>query len=97
MLYLLLAIYAYFLAINAGTFMAFAYDKNRARSGARRLPEVNLLALAAAGGWLGAKMGQKVFRHKSQKQPFTRVLNFVPLGHVAFGVLALAALAPVAN
>lgn len=97
MLLILLAVYAYFLAINAGAFMAFAWDKNRARSGAARLPEANLLALAAAGGWLGAKMGQRFFRHKSQKQPFTRVLNFVPLGHVAFGLLALAAIAPVAN
>ncbi|MCU6161493.1 DUF1294 domain-containing protein [Enterobacter bugandensis] len=34
------------------------------------LPEVTLLAFGTVGGWPGAILGQQLFRHKTQKQPF---------------------------
>lgn len=36
----------------------------------RRITEVTLLAFGVVGGWPGAIMGQQIFRHKTQKQPF---------------------------
>ncbi len=36
----------------------------------RRIPEVTLLVFGVVGGWPGAIMGQQIFRHKTQKQPF---------------------------
>jgi uncharacterized membrane protein YsdA (DUF1294 family) len=58
----------------AGTSVtAFAYygfDKGRAKSGGRRVPEVVLHGIAVAGGTLGAYAGMRVFRHKTIKGPF---------------------------
>ncbi|MEM7472459.1 MAG: DUF1294 domain-containing protein [Pseudomonadota bacterium] len=96
MLPLILLAYTYLIVVNVVSFVVIAMDKSRARAGKWRIPEGNLIALAAMGGWVGAKLGQKVFRHKSRKQPFALVLNAIPLGHAAFVVLALASLAPVA-
>lgn len=36
----------------------------------RRIPEVTLLVFGVVGGGPGAIMGQQIFRHKTQKQPF---------------------------
>ena len=66
----LFVIAAYAIAINLAGFLAFAWDKHRARNGMWRLPERTLLALAAIGGTLGAIIGQRVLRHKTWKEPF---------------------------
>ena len=34
------------------------------------MPEATLLFFGVVGGWIGAMVGQQVFRHKTQKQPF---------------------------
>ncbi len=96
MLPLILLAYTYLIVVNVLSFVIIAIDKSRARAGRWRIPEGNLIALAALGGCVGTKMGQKVFRHKSRKQPFSMVMNAIPLGHAAFVVLALVSLAPVA-
>ncbi|ELE9839734.1 DUF1294 domain-containing protein, partial [Salmonella enterica] len=36
----------------------------------RRVPESTLLVFGVVGGWPGAIVGQQLFRHKTQKQPF---------------------------
>ncbi|WP_257000187.1 DUF1294 domain-containing protein [Enterobacter cloacae] len=48
----------------------YGADKMAARKGMRRIPEVTLLVFGVVGGWPGAIMGQQIFRHKTQKQPF---------------------------
>jgi uncharacterized membrane protein YsdA (DUF1294 family) len=73
------------LLANLLAFAAFGLDKARARAGARRVPESTLLLIAALGGWIGAKAGQRVFRHKTVKQPFATLLNLT----LAIPLLAL--------
>lgn len=97
MLYILLAAYFYFVVVNAGAFFAIAWDKRQARRGGKRLAEAKLVALAAIGGWLGAKMGQKILRHKLRRGNVAFALNIAPVGHMAFAVLAAVSLMPIAS
>lgn len=69
----------YFAAINLLTYLAFRSDKARAVAGQWRHPESRLLSLAMFGGWLGAKLAQRRYRHKTRKQPFRTLLNLVPV------------------
>jgi len=72
--------------INALAFALWGVDKRRARLGQWRVPEANLLAIAFLGGTIGAKLGQRVFRHKTRKQPFAGVLNMMCLLHAGGAV-----------
>ncbi|ODM44233.1 DUF1294 domain-containing protein [Cereibacter johrii] len=91
------ALAIYLLFANLLTWFAFRLDKRRAASGGWRFPEANLLALSAAGGWIGAKIAQRQFRHKTRKQPFARLLNVIVASWIALGTaLALGAQEPLA-
>ena len=78
----------YFLAMNALAFWAFARDKRAAINGTRRISEDRLLAVAFLGGSLGAKLAQRLLRHKIRTEPFRQQLN----GILAVQILAVAAL-----
>ncbi|WP_271311514.1 DUF1294 domain-containing protein [Yersinia intermedia] len=58
------------LLTNALTLVVYGVDKMAARKAWRRVPESTLLMFGLVGGWPGAIVGQHVFRHKTQKQPF---------------------------
>ena len=78
----------WFLLINMLTIAIYGVDKIAARKGMRRIPEVTLLTFGAVGGWPGAILGQQIFRHKTQKQPFkTRFYVSVVLSILATGAL----------
>ncbi len=81
----LLAIYI--VAMNGLAFWAFLQDKRAAIAGARRIPEDRLLALAFLGGSAGAKLAQRLLRHKIRTEPFRQQLD----GIIAIQTLALAA------
>jgi len=66
----------YLLTINAIAFAAYGIDKWKARHGKWRISEMTLILLAFIGGALGALLGMKVFRHKTQHWRFK---IFVPL------------------
>lgn len=62
-----------YLALSITAFALYGWDKAAARRGGRRTPEMALHLIALAGGWPGALLGQRVFRHKTVKQPFRAV------------------------
>lgn len=63
-------------------FLVMGSDKQRAKRGARRVPEARLFLLALLGGGAGGLLGMYVFRHK------TRHLKFV----IGFPLIAAAQL-----
>jgi uncharacterized membrane protein YsdA (DUF1294 family)/cold shock CspA family protein len=88
---LLLAPYGLFSVVG---FAMYGTDKVAAERGAWRTPEVNLHAIALLGGWPGALVARRVFRHKTTKQPFrtifwgTVVANCVALAWFMFNMPA---------
>ena len=82
-----------YFASSIAAFTAYGLDKSAAKHGRQRHPENTLHLFALVGGWPGALIAQKVFRHKSRKLSFqiiywlTVILNssvliwfFVPPG-----------------
>ncbi len=57
-------------SINVIAFGYYAYDKSCAEASKRRVPELVLHGLTAAGGSVGAYAGMKLFRHKTIKGKF---------------------------
>ncbi|HEX7784265.1 MAG TPA: DUF1294 domain-containing protein [Sphingobium sp.] len=84
-----IVIFLYALAINLAGFTIFAMDKERARNGARRIRERDLLALAVVGGSVGAVLGQQILRHKTRKEPFRTYLQIIIIAQIGliFGFL----------
>lgn len=62
----------FYLLASGLSFMAYGADKAWARRGLRRLPERYLHWLALLGGWPGAWLGQRFWRHKRCKLPYMR-------------------------
>ncbi len=60
----------WFVLASVLTFVIYGADKMAARKAWRRVPEATLLICGFVGGWPGAILGQQLFRHKTQKQPF---------------------------
>ncbi len=80
----------YLLVVNGMAFVAFGDDKRRAEQDDWRIPEMRLLGVALLGGWAGAKLGQRIFRHKTRKQPFAAMLNFTVAVWIGSAGIALA-------
>ena len=59
--------------LSAVAFGMHGADKSAARQGTWRTPESTLHAIDLAGGWPGALVARRVFRHKTTKQPFRTV------------------------
>jgi len=57
-------------AMSAFSFLAYRSDKHRATAGAWRVPEATLQLTALLGGWPGALLAQRVYRHKTAKASF---------------------------
>ena len=85
----LYAFAAYVVAANLTAVMAMAWDKECARNGTWRIPERGLLALALIGGSIGVIAGQRIFRHKTQKETFRTYLRMIVI--IQFAVLILLA------
>ncbi|MFM9958111.1 MAG: DUF1294 domain-containing protein [Phycisphaerales bacterium] len=61
---------------NAATFVVFAWDKFRAKSGAGRVPEKRLFLMIWLGGAVGAAIAMVLLRHKTRKPTFTLAVVF---------------------
>ena len=65
--------------MSVACFIAYGVDKRRAANGGRRVSEGTLHLLAFLGGWPGALLGQRQFRHKTQKVTF-RIVFWIVVG-----------------
>ena len=61
----------YMVIINFAAFAAFAIDKINAIEGRSRIRIITLLAIAFAGGSIGAILGMYILRHKTRVDYFT--------------------------
>lgn len=71
------------LVMSLACFVAYGWDKRSAANGSHRVPEQTLHILALLGGWPGALLGQRNFRHKTKKLSFLIVFWCVVVLHVA--------------
>ena len=63
----LMSLIAFFL------YRAICTDKAAAIQGTWRTPESTLQVVSVLGGWPGALIAQRIYRHKTRKQPFQTV------------------------
>ena len=84
----ILCIYIALLAImGIVAFAAYGMDKRKAKKNAWRTSEKTLLLLAACFGGIGAFLGMKVFRHKTQHTSFRIIVPLCALIQIAALVL----------
>lgn len=69
--------------INVVTFFVYGLDKWKARHDKWRIPEQTLLLLAAVGGSVGAWLGMRVWRHKTQHWKFRLGVPCILVAQVA--------------
>ncbi|HEY0947790.1 MAG TPA: DUF1294 domain-containing protein [Opitutaceae bacterium] len=69
------------LAVSAVTFFVYRSDKRRAEAGEWRIPESSLHLLELLGGWPGAFLAQRAFRHKTAKASFQVVFWAIVVVH----------------
>jgi uncharacterized membrane protein YsdA (DUF1294 family) len=60
----------FILSINFTAFIVYGWDKYKAAKQGQRISEKTLHILSFLGGWPGAAIAQKAFRHKTLKMPF---------------------------
>ncbi len=58
------------LVMSVIAFVAYGWDKRHAKFNRWRTPEKTLHLLALLGGWPGAILAQRFFRHKTRKLSF---------------------------
>jgi uncharacterized membrane protein YsdA (DUF1294 family) len=68
-------------AVSLFAFFSYRSDKRRAEAGAWRIPETSLHLTALLGGWPGAFLAQRMFRHKVSKVSFQVTFWAVVLLH----------------
>ncbi len=64
-------------SINFTTFVAYGIDKRAARRGDWRVPERDLHLLEFLGGWIGAWIAQRFFRHKTAKRSYQAIYKLM--------------------
>lgn len=71
-----------YLVMSGLTLLAYGADKSQAQRKRGRIPELTLHLLALAGGWPGAVLGQRWFRHKTRKWGFQFLTCSIVLAHL---------------
>ena len=77
------ALLYYLIVINVVSFLVYGIDKWKAKQGSWRISEATLLILAVIGGSIGALLGMKVWRHKTQHKKFKYGLPLILLAQIA--------------
>ena len=70
------------LVMSVVTFVAYGWDKRQAKLDRWRTPEKTLQGLALLGGWPGAILAQRFFRHKTKKVSFQIVFWAIVVLHL---------------
>lgn len=79
----------YLVIINIITFFLYGVDKWKAQRSRWRVPESVLLGMAAIGGSVGAWLGMRVWRHKTQHAKFRFGVPIILIVQVALLVWIL--------
>ena len=82
-------IFYYILAINLVTLIVYGIDKFKAKNGHWRISEFALIALAIAGGSLGALGAMYAFRHKTQHPKFTIGIPLILIVQIVITILLM--------
>lgn len=69
------------IVLSITTFLTYRSDKRRAETEDQRIPELTLHFLELMGGWPGAFLAQRVFRHKNAKISYQLVFWLIVLLH----------------
>ena len=72
-----------YLALSGVSVGFYAWDKRAAARGSWRVPESSLHLLEALGGWPGALLGQRWFRHKNRKLTYQLLFWLIVVAHGA--------------
>lgn len=67
--------------VSAAAFVGHWIDKRKAASGEWRTPEATLHLFEMLGGWPGAFLGQRLFRHKTAKLGYQTVFWLIVVGY----------------
>ena len=79
----------YLLVMNALGLLLMIRDKQQAIKRGRRIPEFNLIMVAALGGSLGSLLGMYIVRHKTRHLKFTVGVPVMLFIHVTLILLLL--------
>lgn len=80
---------ASYVGFSALSYLAYGYDKKKARLGMWRTAEATLHVLDIFCGWPGGLAGQQVFRHKTRKWTFQIVFWITVIAHCAYWIWAV--------
>ena len=83
------SVIAYYILMSALAFVMYWLDKRRAARRGWRVSERTLHTIELLGGWPGAWIAQRVFRHKWQKTQYLVVFWMIVAAHVLGWVLFL--------
>ncbi len=86
---IILALLFYLAAINIIAFFLYGIDKWKARHDKWRVTEARLLSVALLGGSVGAFLGMKTWRHKTQHPKFRYGLPLILFLHLVLAVAAV--------
>lgn len=68
------------------SFIQYWLDKEKAQSDSRRIAELDLHSVELLGGWPGAFIAQKAFRHKTRKESYQSTYWLIVFLHLAFWI-----------
>ncbi len=89
------ALLYYIIVVNIVTFLVYGIDKWKAKQGSWRISEATLLILAVIGGSIGALLGMKVWRHKTQHKKFKYgvpailIIQIITIGYLSIKLVSM--------
>lgn len=77
----------YLLIVNALGLFIMPIDKDNAKKGWHRVPEITLMTIAFLGGSIGMCAGMFIFRHKTKKPLFKLGIFALVIFHVSIAII----------